>query len=384
MNTVNIENKDKGELFSSSILDKIISSKEDQEKSEFNPGEVIAQLLKKLNQKEADVLKRRFGLCDFPEETLEIIGKRYEVTRERIRQIESLGVRKIVEDKNFNISIRPVEHVLSNLFSQYGGIMEEEYMLSQLFITNHNQSDEQAVIFTLGELLDKRFFYVQSSAKYRSGWRLHLTSLDFVDQTIEQLIAIIAKENKPVTLENLFTAFSQTEFFKQHSAQLNEKSVESYLEISQQISKNPFNEYGLVNWGSIIPKRMNDKIYIIMKKEGKPMHFTEIASKITSVFKKKAYPPTVHNELILNDKYVLVGRGIYALKEWGYKEGVVADVLVNILKAQQKPMGRDELLQEVLKQRIVKKNTIYLALTNKNKFKKLADGRYIIAPEQVQ
>lgn len=377
-----MENKVKEDLIPTSILDKIISSKEDQEKQEFNPSEAIALLLKKLNQKEADVLKRRFGLSDFNRETLEIIGRRYEVTRERIRQIESLSIKKIKGAKEFTETIRPVEHVLSNLLGQYGGVSEEEYLLDQLFLTNHQASDKKAVLFILGELLDKRFAKVLANAKYRAGWKLQLTSLDFVDSVIAQLMAIIAKENTPLTLEKICAFFFRTDFCKQHENQINEKVIESYLEISQQISKNPFNEYGLINWGSIIPKRMNDKIYLVMKKEGKPMHFTAIASKITSVFKKKAYPPTVHNELILNDKYVLVGRGIYALKEWGYKEGVVADVLTNILKSHQKPLSRDELLTEVLKQRIVKKNTVYLALTNKKRFKKLADGRYLLVDQQ--
>ena len=111
------------------------------------------------------------------------------------------------------------------------------------------------------------------------------------------------------------------------------------------------------------------------------MHFTEIADKIneTKFDDRKAYPPTVHNELILNSQYVLVGRGIYALKEWGYKPGVVAKVLLDIIKKNEGPMSRDGLVREVLNQRIVKKNTIHLALTDKTKFKRLSDGNYDLA-----
>ena len=87
----------------------------------------------------------------------------------------------------------------------------------------------------------------------------------------------------------------------------------------------------------------------------------------------------MHNELILNDQYVLVGRGIYALKEWGYRPGVVANVIVDILKKENAPLAREELVEKVLKQRIVKKNTIYLALTDKSKFKRLDDGTYTLA-----
>ena len=118
-----------------------------------------------------------------------------------------------------------------------------------------------------------------------------------------------------------------------------------------------------------------------MRKHGKPMHFHDITKKINEIGfdHRQAYPPTVHNELILNSEYVLVGRGIYALREWGYVPGVVADVLEAILKTAQEPMSRDALIAKVLEQRMVKKNTVALALTNKNKFRRLADGRYTLA-----
>jgi hypothetical protein len=95
-----------------------------------------------------------------------------------------------------------------------------------------------------------------------------------------------------------------------------------------------------------------------------------------------AYPPTIHNELILNKEYVLVGRGIYALREWGYKPGVVVDVIESILHAHATPMTRQAIVEAVLKQRLVKKNTIHLALTNKKKFRRLEDGSYTLIIQQ--
>ena len=111
------------------------------------------------------------------------------------------------------------------------------------------------------------------------------------------------------------------------------------------------------------------------------MHFNEITQKINEIGfdHRQAYPPTVHNELILNKEYVLVGRGIYALREWGYKPGVVADVLADIIREVGQPMDREELMKRVMQQRMVKKNTVALALTNKNKFRRLPDGRYDLA-----
>ena len=207
--------------------------------------------------------------------------------------------------------------------------------------------------------------------------------MEFVKKTINELVELVKELEKPVKLEDLIGKFKEQDFYQTNQERLSEEAIVSYINVSKQIDKNPFDEYGLKNWGQIKPKRMNDKIYLVLKKEGKPLHFNKITELINKVNfdRRKAYPPTVHNELILNDRYVLVGRGIYALKEWGFKPGVVADVLVEILKRNEQPMERRELVEQVLKQRVVKKNTIHLALTDQSKFKKLPDGKYYFADD---
>ena len=114
------------------------------------------------------------------------------------------------------------------------------------------------------------------------------------------------------------------------------------------------------------------------------MHFTEIANKINKISfdKKKANAATVHNELILDKKYVLVGRGLYGLNEWGYKKGTVSDVIVDVLKEAGAPLDREEIIKRVLDKRLVKKTTIVLALMDKDIFKKI-DGKYELVAQHV-
>lgn len=361
-----------------SILDKIIASKDDQAKRDFDPEDVIVTLLKKIGSKEADVLKRRFGLNDTPKETLEAIGSSFHVTRERIRQIENLAIRKIKDDPQFTVLIRPVEHVVMSVLDEYGGIMNEEHLLQELFPTGSTASNDQAVMFILSELIDFRFDKVGPSRKFTKSWKVKTADLHFVEDAITMLEEIVGAHGQPLDIDALYDRVRQHPFYKTHAGKINQHVVISYLEVCKAMARNPFDEYGLRKWGSVMPKRMNDKIYLVLKKIGKPMHFVDIAKKITEVFKKEAYPPTVHNELILNKHYVLVGRGIYALKEWGYQRGVVSDVIEQILHGSTEPLSREAIVREVLKQRIVKKNTIHLALTNKKRFSKLADGRYVI------
>ncbi|EKD76379.1 MAG: sigma-70 region 4 protein [uncultured bacterium] len=364
-----------------SILDKILASKEDQEKKEFNPFEVIGQLLLQLNEKEADVLKRRYGLGEAPKETLEAIGASYKVTRERIRQIENLAVKKIKQAVNFQTLMKPVEHVVVTVLEEHGGVMNEQHLLEELFPIKRTPVNDQAMIFLLSDLIDHRVSKLGPDTIFMRGWRLKSTDLDFVTAAIDMLQECIRSANTPQDIVQLYELVRAHSFYKLHETALSEKAILAFLEVSNQIDRNPFDEYGLREWGSIVPKRMNDKIYLVLKKVGKPMHFVDIARKITEVFSKEAYPPTVHNELILNQHYVLVGRGIYALREWGYQKGVVADVIAEIVRAHNKPMSREEIVDAVLKQRIVKKNTIHLALTNKAYFSKLPDGRYALTTQ---
>lgn len=367
-----------------SILDRVISSKKNLEIEQFNPTEVVGLLLKNLIPREEDVLKRRHGLQTSKKETLEEIGASYKVTRERIRQIENSAIQKIKKSKNFSEIINPIENRIFSELEQHGGILSEESLLGNLLhLIGSNEINKNSLLFLMSELLKNKFKQVKESADFRRSWQILHAPLHLMKESVVALKEIIEKIGKPVQINEILTNFKQTEFFKNNHEQLSDDSIISYLEICPDISKNPFHEYGFSQWGSVVPKRMNDKIYLVLKKHGKPMHFTEITEVIngTGFDERKAYPPTVHNELILNDRYVLVGRGIYALKEWGYKPGVVVDVLTGILKKENRPLTRQELIQKVLEQRIVKKNTINLALTNKAKFKKNQDGTYWLAQD---
>jgi DNA-directed RNA polymerase delta subunit len=129
------------------------------------------------------------------------------------------------------------------------------------------------------------------------------------------------------------------------------------------------------------PKNIRDKIYVILHDQGKPMHFSEIAEAIkASDFRRKdVTTQAIHNELIKDSRFVLIGRGIYALKEWGYKKGTVADVIAEVLKKEGGPLHRDEIVRRVLKSRKVKETTILLNLQGKPQFKRVAKATYALA-----
>jgi len=154
-----------------------------------------------------------------------------------------------------------------------------------------------------------------------------------------------------------------------------EEVIKRWLRLSKKIGKNPLNEWGKADSKNVKTRGVKDYTYLVMRKHGEPMHFREVAEAITKTFNRKTLAATTHNELIKDPRFVLVGRGRYALKEWGYKPGIVREVIAEILK-ENGPMTKEEIVDAVLKERFLKRNTILVNLHNAKYFKKLKDGRY--------
>ncbi|MAG29019.1 hypothetical protein CL632_02645 [bacterium] len=366
-----------------SILDKVMQAKEEEELASFNPVEIIAKLFSELGSREQDILRRRFGLYGKGNETLEQIGKSYEVTRERVRQIENAAIKHIRDLGYFTDTVKPVEVVVLTALEKHGGIMSEDHMLEYLLSSDvKDESYCKHLLFLLEKLTKNRILREQRS-NYKPSWRMDFVEWDRAENTIKELVKILESHGQPITQDELISKFRETPVFSDHLKHYNfdEEAADpiyAHLRTTEKIKPNPFDEWGLSNWNTVTPKRMGDKIYLVMKKHGKPLHFRDIATHINDAQfdSKKAYPPTVHNELILDDRYVLVGRGIYGLKEWGFAPGVVSDVIESILSKANGPLTRNEIVEEVLSQRMVKKGTVYLALSNSQRFAKDSEGKY--------
>lgn len=370
---------------SGSILDRVLQSQQSVALERFDPTEVVNELLKQLSPKESDVLRRRFGLGPDAAETLEGIGKHYKVTRERVRQIERWAIQFLNKSTSVKHVLRGVDVLLQQLLEEHGGLMREDELYQHLL--SHSGSSPQAsasVQFLLEEMLADKVERVRDP-EYKPYWQLKLFAITQLEATIAEAERIIRANGKPMETTALLDQLTKSEWFRQHAQELTETAITSYLGVTKRVERNPFGEWGVREWGSIVPKRMNDKILLVLRKGGKPMHFTDITKRINEIGfdDRQAYPPTVHNELILSQDYVLVGRGIYALREWGYKPGVVADVIEDIIR-KEGPLTRDQLVEKVMQQRMVKRNTIHLALTNKQRFTRAQDGRFNLTNNSTQ
>ena len=363
--------------FENSILDKVMENKQAEDLSQFDPQTVLLTLFVELNDREQEVLNRRFGLTGNKPQTLEVIGKHFGVTRERVRQIETGSIKKLCKLESLADQLKQIQTVLYQVLEQYGGILQEDHLLDVVLEGEDKDGNSRSILlFFIEKLLVDQFDLLHQADTYHRSWKLATVQEDTVNDLIARLLKAIQATGSPVDEDKLVK-----QILAELDDSIHEHQVRGHLRISKQLKRNIFGHWGEASWNSITPKRMNDKIHLVLLHLKKPMHFTDIADKINDLNfdHKTAYPATVHNELILDDKYVLVGRGIYALAEWGYQPGVVADVIERVLKSAEKPLSREEIVQNVLDQRIVGKSTIHLALMNKKRFAKTEDGRYSLS-----
>lgn len=337
----------------------------------FKPKQISKTLLEVLPDRARDVLEKRYGLGKSGDTfTLESIGQSYGITRERVRQIENYGIQSIqkseVYKKHYDLFIE-----LQKLIDQLGGgIIAENVLLDELaddpITRNH-------IYFLL--VVGDPFYKSKENPQYAHRWFTERKTADTVENALRNVY-------KSLNRDELISESEIISRFRKELADMasdhNEEVLKRWLKISKQIDRNPLGDWGPADSPNIRIKGIRDYAYLAVKRHGSPMHFREVAETINELFGHKAHVATTHNELIKDDRFVLVGRGLYALTEWGYTAGVVKEVLQQILESEG-PLSREEIIDKVRKERYVKDNTILVNLQDTNIFKKLANGTYTLA-----
>lgn len=316
-------------------------------------------------QKQKDVLQGRFGLKNGETETLQKIGDGFGVTRERVRQIEREGLSNLQPQKK--------QDYLQEAFTQFvkhleknGGLKREDLLFREL--GGDEFQNHVRFLLTLGDPFNR----FSENEDVFAFWALEKDIYQKVAAVVGDSLKKFTEAKKPLPEDILFAGvpIDSPAFFL------------SSLEITKKIEKGPLGEFGLVSWPEVKPRGVRDAAFLALKKTGRPLHFREIAGVAGGLSgfseQRPVLPQTVHNELIRDERFILVGRGVYGLKDWGYMPGTVKDVIVYVLKNNKKPMAREEILEEVQKQRLVKANTVFLNLGDKNYFSRNNNGHYTL------
>lgn len=357
------------------ILDTIIHTKQTESFNQFSPGAVVKEILSLLKDRDRNILTHRYGLEGGEIKTLAAIGQEQNLTRERVRQIEKDLLKHLKKTSLQKSGFTETKDFLLNIIAEHGRIIAEESLLMHLNITD--QKEKNALIFIL-HLIEELDHFIHEN--YKKSWVSILFKHDLLHNFVTESKTIISEKTVPMAAEEFLENFKKTQFYKDNQADLSDKVILNYLELTIHIEKNVFGHWGLSLWKEIKPKDVGDKAYLVMKNHKKPEHYSMITEMINKAKfdSRAAYKETVHNELIKDPRFILIGRGIYALSEWGYKPGVVADVIVEILKQTGQPTAKEKIIEEVLKRRMVKKNTILVGLSNKILFRKVGKTAYAL------
>jgi hypothetical protein len=338
----------------------------------FIPKEVTKNLLEELPERARNIAIQRYGLGKSPQKrTLESIGGEYGITRERVRQIENFALKTIKNSKSYEKEQKALTE-LRDAIANLGAIVPEEELLNAIAESLHEQN-HIAFLLTLGDEFERK----RDDKHFTHRWSVDEDISKRVHQALHGLYQELSEDDL-IAEKEMLNLFSK-KLSDVPSNYKKEDVLKRWLGLSRVVGSNQLGEWGLVSSPNIKARGIRDYAYLVIRRHGSPLHFSEVAGEIEKTFNRKAHTATCHNELIKDkDRFALVGRGLYGLTEWGYSNGVVRDVIIKILK-EEGPLSKEELIKKILKERYVKENTIIVNLQNKKHFKKDKQGNYYLA-----
>lgn len=335
----------------------------------FDYRSASQSILKSLRRdRDRQIMARRFGFDMQNRHTLEQIGKSFGITRERVRQIEKTTLAKISQQEL--PEVLRASSLIRHQLEEQGGVA-----LAQIIASSFGAASPAELSYiTFLATLSLDIAVIDEDDQLRAAFGLAESfSQDKVRKLTSELVGIVKAAGKPQPLARLGESLS---------APIMEQTLLNLALISKQLAHHD-GKWGLMSWPEVNPKSIRDKTYLVLTKHGKPMHFSEISDHIkSSTFTRRDVTvQAVHNELIKDGRFILIGRGIYALAEWGYAPGTVADIIIDVLR-EEAPLHKDEIVKRVLKRRQVKTTTIILNLQEKDNFVRVAKATYTLKDKQ--
>lgn len=337
--------------------------------SQIYLSKIIQESLSNLKEKEQKVLELYFGLKAEKKFTLDAIGKKYGITRERVRQIRNTALNKITKNPGKNL-IRFWQNI-KEFLKNYNGFANQKELIKK-FVKDEDLIKIHQLLLILN--VHPELVKIKETRERPIIWLTKGTKPNFVYSAQKQLYQILKKNGQPQNHKKLWDLLKRTAFGKKHKAKISKNFVLSALTASKKfVSRDGL--FGLKNWPHLNPRNTRDKIHFIFKKTGQPLHFRKLTEHIhqEDFEGKKPAAATVHNELIADERFVLIGRGIYALREWGYHGGTVCEAIKEILSNHQNGLHQEKLIQKILNIKQVSKNTILMNLQTNDCFVRIRE-----------
>lgn len=326
----------------------------------------VDKALQALNKQQREVVVLRFGLDDEKKWVLQEIADKYSLTRERIRQIQNTALKQLGKDPCVKALSEAVDHVEDALRS-CGGVLSEERLCMTCEASTKKEKNYINLLLTIAD----RFYLSPENDEADRYWYLDDESKKKADVILQHLHGELAKEKDRVFKKE------EIQGLLEHAPHDVEAEYDVFADLSKKIGTNYLGEWGLKNHPEIKLNTLAGYITVILRIAQKPLHFTEISEKISEVRGAPCHQESCHNELVRREDFVLVGRGMYALRDLGYRSGTVADIVAEILK-ENGPMTRPLIIASLKKERIVKDQSIISALNNSGRFGKNENKEYFL------
>ncbi len=361
-----------------SIIRSIMVEQEERSREALNPLVVVSGAVNSLREREREVLTLRYGLEDGQKTTLDAVGKKFSITRERVRQIEAAAIKRLAARPTKDL--QALTKMINGHTIELGGMVSLRELTRYFRVESDPRVEAELNALRLVMAMNPEVAELGKGNMFEPGWVVKGFPMAMLPKLIGEIEKILQKSGQPMTEIEIWEKLLTGDAYSEYGAQLNRSVLAGALRVAANLGMTLDARWGLKNWPVVAPKRIRDKVFLILQKWARPMHFREIAESINIEFPgRRVLSRTVHNELIGDTRFVLVGRGIYALKDQGFTPGVVSDVIREVIEESGGAASSDDIVQKVLARRQVKRNTVVANLQNRDLFKKSTKGLYELA-----
>jgi len=331
-----------------------------------------------------DVIQKRFGIDGSPEYTLDEIGTYYDVTRERIRQIEAKTIKQlgeilsgsltpkdwtlpqIISDSYVRLRKRLGEFDLlvtkrqldSLLTGEYGATLESGYLNLFMETFGYAKLTESALGFR--GVIEESWY--EKSRYNKSDLEAIFISLNAIlgspkkHPLFDILVSIKKKAKLKISNAEISAAIAAVSDFEK---------VDDVISVRIECLRSAA-----------------DKSFRILDVHGKPLHFSKIAREINLLSKKQTdFSPlserNLTNQMVSDPRFIPIGKsGEWGLSDWDQCKNItIVKALEQLLHQSGKPLTLDELRSGIKAQRPdASEKSIMVYLHDANLFTRVSKG----------
>lgn len=353
-----------------------------------NVEKIISEYFTELNDSKAqDVFAKRHGLFGNNQYTLEEIGLYYELTRERIRQIEDIQKEKIfslfrgaIIKKPYVFANGDVTSTLERIEEEFSHIdfIPEATVIDKIKEKNIVEKNPNTSIFLfVFEMIGfahsnyDKIGYFFNREKFDNG-NFHLLC--------NSIVAILQQVVKPINLFDLVIKLKKSKIIASNIHILYALSLIHFIEKIDVGGEEKFQIefYKLAS--------LKDKAYRILLENKNEMHakdiFREIQHRLViSGQRSRDTDRSLKGQLVSDERFKAIGRtGKWILSEWNYNTQSIIELVINAFHHYNEPCSTKMIVDYIstIREDVRYQSVPAILLQHKNKFLKVGRGLYIL------